>query len=219
MAKQSCIGKDSHLLRYTRYIIHFQGKCQFFEFHIKSYSYKAINANKFSAKQIPPTYKIIYHQGHKSDKLKLLDTNCFAPQIMGKNYLSDLRTDTIKYKDKITLLDFWYMSCLPCINAIKEMEKIYEKYTNSELQIYGINSIDNSAIGIKKLPLFLKYNKFSYPFILVDESVPNAFHIRSWPSFYIIDQNGKVSYQTTGYSENISKEICNIIDTLLNKEH
>ena len=212
------IGKQSYLQRLKRNTIVYQGNCQYFELNIKSYEFNTVTPERFVAKQIPKTFKTeIYKEKNIDNTPTLLDSNTLAPQITGTNFQLKQTRDTVNYYGKITLLDFWYMECFPCINAIKEIEKINAKYKDKKLQIFGVNSHNNNTDNIKKLPHFLEYNDMSYPILLVNDSVANNFKVKVWPTFYIIDQNGKVIYKSVGYSEDLSKELINVIDPLLNK--
>jgi len=49
-------------------------------------------------------------------------------------------TDILK-DDKAILLDFWYLSCFPCLKAIPHVIELQEKYKDN-LTVIGINDID-----------------------------------------------------------------------------
>lgn len=213
---QLYIGKKSSLPRLKRSTAKFQGNTQFYELYIKSYKFNSVPTSKYAASQIPPTYKVeVFNDEVQREKSELkLDTNSKMPLISGKFY-NNGQIDTINYAGKVTLLDFWYMSCMPCIKAIGEIDKLKKKYQNTTLQIFGINSKDNKPERLKKLPHFLQYNPIGYDILFVDDSVVKQFQIKSWPTFIIVDQYGKLRYQTVGYSEDLADELGKKIDWLL----
>ena len=53
------------------------------------------------------------------------------------------KIDSVDLKNKIVLLDFWYMSsCSPCLKSIPAIKKIYSKYKD-DIIILGINPFDS----------------------------------------------------------------------------
>jgi thiol-disulfide isomerase/thioredoxin len=153
-------------------------------------------------------------KAERKKKQKVLDTSSVAPLISGKHYQNDLRIDTIDFKGKITVLDFWYTSCAPCLKAIPQVEKLKEKY-GDRIVVYGINTTDNNEKGIKDLPVFLQKHPISYPIILTGRSIPDSYLVEVWPTFYVIDQNGKIYYGTYGLSDNLFERLSRSIEELL----
>lgn len=210
------ISKKNYLPLLRKNIIEYQGNYQYYELYIKSYVFNNVVASKFSKAQIDKSYNIdIYVKDTINEVSKLLDSNSIAPKIIGKNYQLNESDDSISYLGKVTLLDFWYMECGPCISAIKEIENIKKIYVNKNLQIFGINSIDTKKNSIKRLPKFLEYNNMDYTIFFVDDNVAKNFRVQSWPSFYIIDQNGKIFYKRIGYDNDLLLDLKSHIDMIL----
>lgn len=197
--------------------IKFQDNYQIDNFKLIDYSFDNVRKEKYSLKQIPRSYKIDTYKPevNKSD-YKLLDSGNVSPQITGKNYRNDMKLDTIHLKGIITLLDFWYTSCFPCIKAIPEIEKLNDKYQD-KIQIIGINCYDNNERGVSRFPKFLKNNKINYKILLTEKVIPEKYKIKAWPTFYIIDKNGFVYYTKQGFSINLYDELDNVLNTLLKK--
>lgn len=107
------------------------------------------------------------------------------------------------------------MTCYPCIKAIPQIEKIAAHYKEKGVQVFGVNSKDNNEAALKRLPDFLKHNTINYPFLMVDESVTTAYKPIAFPTFYIIDKDGKVAFSTAGYSEDLYGDLAAEIDKLL----
>ncbi len=42
-------------------------------------------------------------------------------------------------KGKLVLLDFWTSWCGPCMRALPETQKLYDKYKSKGLEVYGVN--------------------------------------------------------------------------------
>jgi len=137
-----------------------------------------------------------------------------APTVKGMNSMGTYN-DSISYKDKITLLDFWYMGCYPCIRSFTALEQLKEKHSALQFQICGINFYDNNAKNISKLPLFLANNKVSYKTILIDEQLKNQFSVSSWPTFYVINGRGEIVFSQMGYIDDLYDVLDEKISVLL----
>ena len=193
----------------------YQGNTQYSEFFISKYTFDKVPLTKFSIDQIPKNYLIDYgNKTNKKDSSQLLETGSYAPDITGSNYQNNMNIESILFKSKVTILDFWYTSCYPCIKAILIFEKLKEDYRNN-VQILGINNIDNTISGVQKLPKFLKYNEIKYPIILVDKSVIRSYKISAWPTIYIIDKGGKIVFSQNGNSDDLYDKLKQTIDSCL----
>ncbi len=204
------INKEDYAPIFTKRKIKYQGNYQYNEILIHAYTFNNVPASRFAVKQIPSSYKV---EEYKRKEIKPLEIGTPAPAIIGKRY-STMTDKTIDFKEHITVLDFWYTTCGPCIKAIPQMEKIKEKYAGTEVKVYGINTYDNDSIGIARLPKFLEFNPIQYPIILVNRDLPAAYHIQGWPTFYIIDTEGKVAYSSIGASDKVADEISSVVDKL-----
>lgn len=205
------IDKKSYMPVFTKRKIMFQGNYQYDEFLIYSYVFNKVASTKFSAKQIPRSYKTT---AYVRNEIKPLASGTKVSPIAGKRY-NNMSDKTLNFEGKVTVLDFWYSTCGPCIKAIPEIEKLKERYAGTDVRVYGINTFDADSISLKRLPKFLEHNPINYPIILVDRSVPENYRVEAWPTMYIIDKSGKVAYSTIGYSDKLYTEMSSVIDELL----
>jgi len=113
------------------------------------------------------------------------------------------------------LIDFWYTSCMPCINAIPHLNKLYKKYGN-KIDVIGINPYEISKKDSEKIYNFLRRTPIDYPIYLVD-SIPADYNITAYPTIYIIDKKGIVRYSKIGLSENMYNELDEVLSDLLKK--
>lgn len=205
------IDKKSYMPVFTKRKIMFQGNYQYDEFLARSYTFNKVAATRFSSKQIPKSYKTT---AYERKEIKPLADGTKVPPITGKRY-GNMSDKTLNFEGKVTVLDFWYSTCGPCIKAIPEMEKLKEKYAGTDVRVYGINAFDADSASLKRMPKFLEHNPIDYPIILVDKSVPKSYQVEAWPTMYIIDKSGKVAYSTIGYSDKLYSEMSSVIDELL----
>ena len=109
------------------------------------------------------------------------------------------------FKDKIIVLDFWFMKCKPCVEMIPTMEKLYQEFKDKDVVFLGVNSTDKDT---KALEEFLMANNVTYPTLLVEkESVDKTkYGVMGYPTVFIIDKSQKITYEKVGATIYTSKE-------------
>jgi thiol-disulfide isomerase/thioredoxin len=143
---------------------------------------------------LPLFYKLKTYEPHTNPELLPNDT--IAPDW---NLLS-LKDERIGLKDltgKLVLIDFFYMSCYPCMQALPKVEALYEKYKEKGLVIIGIDPYDKKEDGIEK---FLSKRGVNYTVLLKGKDVAKDYHVSGYPTVYLIDKNGKILFSMAGYS-------------------
>jgi len=119
----------------------------------------------------------------------------------------------IPEKGKITILDFWYTSCMPCAKSIPDLNKVYEKY-KSQIQVYGVNPFPEDMEKPEKVTAFLKRTPINYPIVVANgDDDLGHLKISGFPTIYVVDENGKLVFQKMGYNEN--EDMVQILDEVL----
>ena len=118
------------------------------------------------------------------------------------------------YHGKVVFLNFWATWCPPCQREMPEIQKLSEKYQNSEdiaiLTVVMPGGQERDAAGIKK---FLKEKGFTMPVIFDDGRLSSSFQITSLPTTYMFDRDGNVYGSVVGQLSSDMME--NIIDRTL----
>lgn len=118
------------------------------------------------------------------------------------------------YHGKVVFLNFWATWCPPCQREMPEIQKLSEKYQNSEdiaiLTVVMPGGQEMDAAGIKK---FLKEKGFTMPVIFDDGCLSSSFQITSLPTTYMFDRDGNVYGSVVGQLSSDMME--NIIDRTL----
>ncbi|MDR3652049.1 MAG: thioredoxin-like domain-containing protein [Paludibacter sp.] len=108
---------------------------------------------------------------------------------------------TLNFNTKITIIDFWFRECPECIHELKQFEALL-KGKETDASIYSI-SIDNEkdwkTLFSNNRLSFLKSNMQNWKQYAFDSSLvsPHAYlydkyNIKSYPSYLVIDHNGKI---------------------------
>jgi thiol-disulfide isomerase/thioredoxin len=135
--------------------------------------------------------------------------------LTGKYMLQDERFDLRNIDAELVLLDFWYMSCFPCIKSIPLVNTLYEKYTDKGVAIYGVNMFDEEEKQRDRMVKFLQNNPMSYRTVLVDKDAKKGILVHGYPSIIILDRTGEILYSKVGYSPELVENMSVVIDSLL----
>lgn len=155
-------------------------------------------------------YQIEKFVGLTEKDYELIPNGQIAPNLKGVFYPD--YTKEIKLSiDKVTILDFWYTSCMPCIKVIPHLNKLKQKYQD-KIQIIGVNPVENKANQKERIDKFLNRTPIDYPIMLIEEG-EKEYNVRAYPTLYIVDENNKVIYSSIGASEDTYEEL----DTFLSE--
>lgn len=102
------------------------------------------------------------------------------------------------FKGKVVYIDFWASWCGPCKQSFPWLNDMQTKYASKGFQIVGINVDANTADAKAFLVGFPAKFVLAYD----DKGVtPKAYGIKGMPSSVLIDGNGKVIFQHTGFRD------------------
>ncbi len=146
-------------------------------------------------------------QNPKQFKSELIGKEAIAfevKDIFGNKYsLKDL-------KNKVIVMNFWFVECKPCVLEIPELNKLVDKYKEMGVVFIGFALNDKS-----KIEGFLKTNIFKYNLISESREIAELHQVTSYPTHIIIDKNSIISYVTSGYGSTTIEDIYKAIDSLL----
>jgi peroxiredoxin len=148
-----------------------------------------------------------------ADTTTLTKTGDMAP-VFTFNITKDKKASLQDYRGKIVLLDFWATWCPPCRAEFPRVQKeIWEKYKDNYK--FAILAFAREEGWDKVLP-FQSQNKYTFP-MMPDESrgIFKLYATQSIPRNVLIDENGKIIYQSIGYSEKEFGELLALLDAKL----
>ena len=104
------------------------------------------------------------------------------------------------YKGKLVLMDFWATWCPPCRMELPRVQKeIWEKYGSNPK--FALFAFDREEGWDKTLP-FKKKNHYTFPMIPdMKRQIFSLYATQFIPRLVLIDENGKIIYQSMGYDE------------------
>lgn len=195
----------------------FQGNTQF-----DSVIFRNMVSDKLDAKMIMKTrdsllqsYKWTAYEEPNESFYKLLADGTVAPEFSGTDPLTGDMFSLADFEGKVVILDFFYMSCMPCIKSIPKFSALQKKFGDRGLVVVGVNSKDNHPEGKKKLPGFIEKQSMDYLVVLVDESVDQAYNVNVYPSMYIIGKDGKVLTSLLGFADKMEEYLTRYLENIL----
>ncbi len=119
----------------------------------------------------------------------------------------DFSSSDLARKDGATVVALWATWCAPCkmeLDVYKEFYPMWKEKYGAE--VYAV-TIDRGA-ALDKVPLMVESKGWTFP-ILTDEThdLMAALELRSIPQIYIVDADGKVLYEHSGYSKGDEKKV------------
>jgi peroxiredoxin len=113
-------------------------------------------------------------------------------------------------KGRVVVMDFFFIGCYSCMEALKPLEDLYAKYGSQQVVFVSLTDRDNKASVAK----FSAAYHINYPVFTDASLVVSSYHVKEFPTFYFIDKHGRVARVMEGYSDSFEKDAAAIIDTL-----
>lgn len=110
-----------------------------------------------------------------------------APEFRLKTF--DGRTVALAdYRGKVVLLDFWATYCLPCVQALPELQALHAKNAARGFAVIGV-TVDDRAALVRKAT---SRAKVAYPILQATPEVWNAWKVNALPSLILVGRDGNI---------------------------
>ena len=142
----------------------------------------------------------------------LLAIQLIAAEKVGDFKLENIDGKQVKLsdfqKEGLVILDFWATWCVPCKNGLPKLNELQEKYDNVNVLAINVDKPRKKSNAISHV----KSNRFSFH-VLFDTKkvVQKQFSITNIPRTLIIDQDGTIIYDHTGYQRGDEKHYEEVI--------
>ncbi len=93
------------------------------------------------------------------------------------------------YRGKAVMINFWGTFCPPCKEEMPAIQRQYEKWNGSGLEVLAVN-LDEPYVTVKS---FVSRIGVTFP-VLFDENktIARQFGVTSYPTTFFVDGNGKI---------------------------
>lgn len=107
-----------------------------------------------------------------------------------------------QFKDKVVVINFWFIQCKPCVTEMPELNKLVEKYKGKPVLFIAPSLDDKNA-----LDKFFTKMTFDYQILPDAKSLADKMNLRAYPTHLIIDGKGKIKEVIIGGSKDIFQEL------------
>lgn len=175
---------------------------QYDRYLLTKYEFNSPMAADFSLQRLPHGFNIQEYKPRESPEL--LKAGTAAPHWE----LPSLNDETVRLADlkgSIVLIDFYYKSCFPCMQALPELQALHEKYKDKGLKVIGINPFDKKSDGLVE---FLSKRNINYTTVLDEgRKAVEDYRVSGYPTLYLIDKTGTIVFVQEGYGTETAKEL------------
>lgn len=120
------------------------------------------------------------------------------PSFKGKDLDgNDVNSDELFAKNKVTVVNFWFTSCNPCVGELGDLEELNKKLAEKGGEVVGVNSftLDGDKSSISEAKDVLSKKGVTYKNIwFASDSEAGKFTsgLYSYPTTYVVDKNGNI---------------------------
>jgi len=102
-------------------------------------------------------------------------------------------------KGKLTIYNFWFTGCRPCLQEMPQLNKLVEKYGDD------VNFVAPTFEDDGKVSNFLNRRTFKYNTLASGVDLIKSLSITSFPTHLVVNDKGTIVKSITGASEDIGK--------------
>ncbi len=113
-------------------------------------------------------------------------------------------------KGKVVVLDFWALSCPPCVREVEELKAVSRQFDSRDLEVVGISAWGDAMSDLRA---FKRGKQINYRLVLGDDRTVVAYKASTLPTLYIIDREGRIAASHQGYLPR--EDIVEIVEPLL----
>ncbi|APW64217.1 TlpA disulfide reductase family protein [Paludisphaera borealis] len=133
-----------------------------------------------------------------------------APSIKPAVWLDQTgKTEAPKLDGKVVLVDFWGVSCGPCIGQLPEVREAVEHFKGTDIRIIGLH---DSSGTVKEVSEFAAKRGLAYPLAIDRPSSESgwfgatfaAYGVRGIPGTAVLDRHGRIVF-IGQFSEAVNK--------------
>ena len=123
-----------------------------------------------------------------------------APEIVSDTWLNSVPLTQGDLRGKVRVVEFWTFDCINCRNTIPQVRNWYDKYHNQGLVVIGVHSPELSfEYDLSNVKNAIKDLNIQYS-VAIDNDFKNwnAYHVRAWPTVFILDKQGAIRFTHVG---------------------
>ncbi len=146
----------------------------------------------------------------EKNRFETLKVGTKATPIIATDVRTGKALNLNEFKGKVVLLDFWYLSCMPCRMLMPKLQKLQERFRNENVVIIGINVRDTAP---KEIIRFLNEKQLLYAqYYQTGKLLAWDYKLQAFPTTVILGKDGRVKLVETGIAENTEQKLEEVIE-------
>lgn len=119
--------------------------------------------------------------------------------------------------DKITVFSFWATWCIPCKEELNNIHEYYEDWQEDyNMELVAVSIDDQRSTG--RVQSYVNGTGWEYTVLLdVNEDLKRSLNFQTVPFTIVVDTEGNIVYQHTGYVEGDEYELEDFLSELSEK--
>lgn len=175
---------------------------QYEKYLLKSYKLNQLG-RRFSVMNDFDTGAYVCKEYAPDSLIPLLSVGSKAPDWKLRS-ISGIEYSLHDLEGKWVLIDFFFKSCYPCIKAFPVLHDLQENYASNGLIVIGMDTQDQNDDQFQE---FLSKHQVNYPIILEAAKTVGDYRVTAYPTIYLIDKSGYISYAGSGFSKDMGQEL------------
>lgn len=146
--------------------------------------------------------------------------NLPGPQLLAISDLTGKPLDAESMKGKIVIMDFWATWCVPCMEELPYLQKVYNKYKdNPKVMFMVINSGSKNTLADAQ-NWAKQHSNYTFPlYYNGDRDIGDKVGFSLIPTIAVLDASGKMQFRTIGFEGAIlERKLSAEIDLLLDSK-
>lgn len=107
------------------------------------------------------------------------------------------------FRGKVVLLDFWGTWCAPCVAEAPKLAAAYQRLKEKGFEIISVDKGDTT----ENLRKFISDKQMNWTHTQIDDALSQLFRIDGYPTYFLLDKEGKIVSNTLRPGEDMYKKI------------
>lgn len=123
-----------------------------------------------------------------------------APDFDNTSWINSEPIKLASLRGKPVLLEFWTFECINCRNVLPYLRSWYDEFADKGLAFVSMHTPEFDAEKkLENVKQAVKDLQIKYP-VAQDNDFEtwNKYHVRGWPTLYLIDKKGHIRYTQLG---------------------
>jgi thiol-disulfide isomerase/thioredoxin len=116
------------------------------------------------------------------------------------------------FKGKTIFLNVWATWCGPCRVEMPSIQKLYGKINSDEI-VFIMLAVDDRK-DFNKVADFVKEKEYTFPVYVPHEFLPDQLMVRTIPTTFVVNSQGKIATQETGTANYDTEEFKTFLEGL-----